>query len=490
MKKIFSFTLIFTLLYFVGQAQVGINILIPDSSAVLQLESNNKGLGLSRLTTPQRDAIVNPLKGLTIYNTQDSVIEYWNGECWLKVYEKNCYECAFTMSIDDPTDTLDRIVSDSVSSVISVQQTNGNQDISIIFISSLPQGVNVYFNGNPTIDSTGSVEIVVKSDMCTAVGGNFPIMIQAFCGDVIHFLSYNVYIRPPVQITVPVDQMDYNLQAINNLPANPEQFVLFNVASSVSLRATDHAIPAYTTGNLHPNSIVCIVNDGDILGRGGDGGGFNFNGLGLLIAGGTPGEYGGDAINMTTRTYLVNSGAIYGGGSGGGAVGFALGTPSIPIIGSIVLGFGFCGGGGSESGLGGVVNQGGLITLGLFQNAPDATCCIGSVPGAGPTANYPISIPINIVTITLTPNAHGGDGGAFAQQGTPGFLDLQIDVCVNIPIIGNICFNIPIPGGLLPFYGPTSGDPGRAVKRNNKPLYGLPDGTYNTQQVKGKVSPF
>jgi hypothetical protein len=44
-------------------AQVGINILIPDSSAVLQLESNKKGLGLSRLTLGQRDSIVKPLRG-------------------------------------------------------------------------------------------------------------------------------------------------------------------------------------------------------------------------------------------------------------------------------------------------------------------------------------------------------------------------------------------------------------------------------------------
>ena len=107
-----------------------------------------------------------------------------------------------------------------------------------------------------------------------------------------------------------------------------------------------------------------------------------------------------------------------------------------------------------------------------------------------PQANYPINIPISIATITLTPSGHGGDGGAFAQQGTPGYLDLAIEVCVNIPIIGNICIPIPIPGGILPFYGPTSGDPGHAVKRNNHPLYTLPDGTYNSAQVKGKVSPY
>ena len=488
MKKLLFPAIICLLFCLDSAAQVGINILIPDSSAVLQLESDKKGLGLSRLTTPQRDAIYNPLKGLTIFNTQDSVIEYWNGECWLKVYEKNCYECAFNLTIDDPTDTLDRVISDFVSSIISVQQTHGNQPINVIFISSLPQGVNVYFNGNPTIDSSGSVEIVVKADMCAPVGGNFPIMIQAFCGDQIHFLAYNVYIRPPVQYTIPVDQMDYNLQAINNLPGSPAQYILLNVQSSVELKASAASVPAYTTGNLDPNSVVCIVNQGDILGRGGDGGGFVFNGL--LIAGGNAGYAGGDGMILTTKTYLQNSGAIYGGGSGGGSVGFALSTPSIPIIGPIVIGLGFCGGGACESGVGGTVNPGGLITLGLFQNGGNATCCVTSTPGLGPQANYPINIPISIATVTLTPSGHGGDGGCFGQQGTPGYLDVSIQVCVSIPIIGNICIPIPIPGGLLPFYGPTSGDPGHAIKRGTHPLTGLPDGTYNSSQVKGKVSQY
>jgi hypothetical protein len=171
-------------------------------------------------------------------------------------------------------------------------------------------------------------------------------------------------------------------------------------------------------------------------------------------------------------------------------VGFALSTPNIPIIGPIVIGIGFCGGGGSENGAGGVVNPGGLITLGLFKSGDSATCCIGSVPGAGPSANYPINIPINIVTITLTPSAYGGNGGPYGQPGTKGYVDLAITVCVNIPIIGNICIPIPIPAGLLPFYGPNGGAPGKAIKRNNHPLTGIPDGTYNSAQIKGKVSVF
>jgi hypothetical protein len=93
----------------------------------------------------------------------------------------------------------------------------------------LPQGVSVYFNGNTTIDSTGSVEIVVKADLCAPVGGNYPIIIQAFCGDEIRFLSYNVYIRGPQQFTIPTDQLNYDLQAINNLPNSPAQYLILNI---------------------------------------------------------------------------------------------------------------------------------------------------------------------------------------------------------------------------------------------------------------------
>ncbi len=488
MKKIFSLVVLVFILTITANAQVGINILIPDSSAVLQLESTNKGLGLSRLTTVQRDSIFNPLKGLTIFNTQDSTIEYWNGECWLKAWEKNCYECAFTLNIDDATDTLDRITIDSVFSTVSVQQTHGNQQISLIALSSLPAGITAYFNGNSTIDSTGSVQIVVKADWCAATGGYYPIVIQAMCGDVIHFVTYQVYIRPPLQYTIPTDQLNYNLQVVNGLPSGSSQFIVLDINSSVEVKSTDHAVPAYTTGNLDPNSLVCIINNGDILGRGGDGGGVTFNG-GLFVAGGEAGHYGGNAANLTTRTILQNHGAIYGGGSGGGSVDLALGTPNIPIIGPITIGFGFCGGGGSESGKGGLINGGGGITLGLFQPGGDATCCIGSVPGLGPQANYPISIPISVATINITPSAHGGDGGPFTTTGTPGYIDVSLEVCVSIPIIGNICIQIPIPGGLLPYYGPNSEPAGWAIKRNSNLLTGLNDGTYNSAQVKGQVGP-
>ncbi len=62
------------------QAQLGIgNNTTPNSSAVLDLSSNNKGLLAPRLTNAQRDAIQSPAVGLLIYNTDDQDFNSYNG---------------------------------------------------------------------------------------------------------------------------------------------------------------------------------------------------------------------------------------------------------------------------------------------------------------------------------------------------------------------------------------------------------------------------
>ncbi len=62
------------------QAQLGMgNNTTPNSSAVLDLSSNNKGLLAPRLTNAQRDAIQSPAVGLLIYNTDDQDFNSYNG---------------------------------------------------------------------------------------------------------------------------------------------------------------------------------------------------------------------------------------------------------------------------------------------------------------------------------------------------------------------------------------------------------------------------
>lgn len=58
-------------------AQVGIGIATPDPSAMLQIESTDKGVLVSRMTQAQRLAIVNPAEGLLVYQVADNANGFW-----------------------------------------------------------------------------------------------------------------------------------------------------------------------------------------------------------------------------------------------------------------------------------------------------------------------------------------------------------------------------------------------------------------------------
>jgi hypothetical protein len=63
---------------------VGIGTTNPNSSAVLDLTSSNKGVLLPRMSTTQRNAIVSPATGLTIFNTDDQCTDIFDGTNWIK----------------------------------------------------------------------------------------------------------------------------------------------------------------------------------------------------------------------------------------------------------------------------------------------------------------------------------------------------------------------------------------------------------------------
>ena len=56
-----------------------------DSSAVFQIDSTDKGFILARMTFDQRNAIVSPATGLTIYDTTNNRIEYYDGSIWRRL---------------------------------------------------------------------------------------------------------------------------------------------------------------------------------------------------------------------------------------------------------------------------------------------------------------------------------------------------------------------------------------------------------------------
>ncbi|MBK9933909.1 MAG: hypothetical protein IPP05_07120 [Cytophagaceae bacterium] len=62
---------------------VGIGTSTPDQSAVLDIQSANKGLLIPRLTVDQRNNIASPANGLMIYQTNEkSGFYFYDGNAW------------------------------------------------------------------------------------------------------------------------------------------------------------------------------------------------------------------------------------------------------------------------------------------------------------------------------------------------------------------------------------------------------------------------
>lgn len=85
MKTAIIFLSMFMIFGFTGIAQVGINAdnSDPDNSAMLDVKSTSKGFLPPRMTTTDRDAITQPVAGLTIYNTSKNCNETYNGSSWV-----------------------------------------------------------------------------------------------------------------------------------------------------------------------------------------------------------------------------------------------------------------------------------------------------------------------------------------------------------------------------------------------------------------------
>ncbi len=475
MKKYLLLFFGFIFFYFSQvNAQVGIGIVTPDSNAILHLESLTKGFLPPRLTRTQRDNITNPPAGLIIYNTTDSCVQFFDGTCWRFTFQENCDDCFFNWNISSTQDTLDRAVSDSVVVTINVNQYAGSpSDIALFLNGNLPPGITYYFTNNP-INSSGSSDLVIHATPF-AQPGTYPIVIQAVCGPSVKNIIYTLVVKPCIEVHITAPKTKYDLTTEPNVITGSPICVTVYIYPGVEINSDDPTVPAFTTGGIHPNSIVGIDCKGEILGDGGNGASG-----GSIPAFGNPGGNGGTALNITAKTWLLmNNGHVFGGGGGGGSVGLGISGSIGPFNYNFSLGVG--GGGGAGGGLGGTS----MTPPPLFQPGQDGTPGLFGYGGQGGIMMFPINIPIGPVTVSIYPAAIGGKGGDYGHPGQMGYLNVSGQACANIPIIGQICAPLPIPA--IPATFPPGGNPGYAVKRNGNTLVGYPDNYYLTTFIKGQI---
>ncbi|MCT4581148.1 MAG: hypothetical protein N4A35_06995, partial [Flavobacteriales bacterium] len=83
MKKIIVSLSVFTSLNVIAQNNVGIGTLNPNPQAVLEIESSDKGVLISRLTTTARNtlgtALTNAEDGMLVYDKDLTTFFYWDG---------------------------------------------------------------------------------------------------------------------------------------------------------------------------------------------------------------------------------------------------------------------------------------------------------------------------------------------------------------------------------------------------------------------------
>jgi hypothetical protein len=162
----------FVLVGFAANAQkaavkVGTNPTTINASAVLEAESTSKGFLPPRMTTVQRDAIVSPATGLTIYNKDTNCTEVYNGVYWYNICGNNPavvsgYDCSIAA-----TGSLSLgIAANATQTIRATVSRVGNYSI-----SATTNGVT--FSGTGVFTSTGPQDVVlVASGTPTTLGNN------------------------------------------------------------------------------------------------------------------------------------------------------------------------------------------------------------------------------------------------------------------------------------------------------------------------------
>ncbi|MCB0855831.1 MAG: hypothetical protein KDD63_26600, partial [Bacteroidetes bacterium] len=179
-------------------AQVGVNGTNndPDPSAMLDVQSTDKGLLLPRMTTSQRDAISNPAVGLTIYNVDQSCFNYYSGHEWvsdcgtgtprssLQGSQANMQSYSRGIAVD--SDMNYYVIGDFEDQIIFGSDTlnsNGNDDIFLAKYDALGQvvwavnagGTADEYGNQISIDGTGNVYIAGEAKSSSLSFGNLTI---------------------------------------------------------------------------------------------------------------------------------------------------------------------------------------------------------------------------------------------------------------------------------------------------------------------------
>ena len=146
----------------------------PDQSSIFDLSSTTKGILIPRLTNAQRNNL-KPVQGLTIYNTENKAIEYYNSTAWYRLE----YPPPTPAAITGPT---------------GVCQGATGVPYSVSAISNATSYVWTYSGGDATIHNGASNSVTIDF---LANSGNLNVKGTNACGDGAVSADYAITVNTP-----------------------------------------------------------------------------------------------------------------------------------------------------------------------------------------------------------------------------------------------------------------------------------------------------
>ena len=154
MKKITYAALLF-IFGITTNAQVGIGTNTPDNSAMLEIQSNDKGMLFPRMTSAQRTGIVSPASGLHVFDSSTNSLWFYNGLNWINYAAQSKYGDIKTGIQNTDHEGWILLNGRALNTMSTTQQTVAS---SLGLVGNLPDATNTYLsqNGSPLASISGS----------------------------------------------------------------------------------------------------------------------------------------------------------------------------------------------------------------------------------------------------------------------------------------------------------------------------------------------
>lgn len=168
---LFLFPFLFSSYFLYGQVGINTDGSNPDSSAILDIKSINKGLLIPRMTTEQMHAIPTPAAGLIIYNTSNNALYCFADSIW-KILAETRGELDNTIWVDKAGNAAYHTVQQAINAsqdgdIIIVMPGNYNEQVTV------NKKISVYFQPGAVLNLSGnnSGSTLILTRDCAIIGG-------------------------------------------------------------------------------------------------------------------------------------------------------------------------------------------------------------------------------------------------------------------------------------------------------------------------------